>query len=102
MSLRFFVDQCVPNSVIKPLFEPGYEIFVLKNISHPLLGTHRYWKSSGDGGNTNFSKRGFSDIVTYPLSNYKGIIEIQVKNHPEIILKLMKRLMNYLSIILPG
>jgi hypothetical protein len=39
----------------------------------------------------------FSDIVKYPPSNYKGIIALQVRNHPEIIPQLMTRLVNYLS-----
>lgn len=37
----------------------------------------------------------FSDIVTYPPGKYKGIIALQVRNHPEIIPLLMKRLVEY-------
>lgn len=29
MSLRFFIDQCVPNSIIKTLRDVGYEVLVL-------------------------------------------------------------------------
>jgi predicted nuclease of predicted toxin-antitoxin system len=39
----------------------------------------------------------FANIVTYPPSNYKGIIALQVRNHPEIIPLLMQRLLNFLS-----
>lgn len=39
----------------------------------------------------------FSDIVTYPPVNYKGIIAIQVRNHPELIPQLMTKLKEYLS-----
>jgi hypothetical protein len=39
----------------------------------------------------------FSDIVTYPPSDYKGIIALQVRNHPEVIPVLIHRLMNYLA-----
>lgn len=39
----------------------------------------------------------FSNIVTYPQANYKGIISLQVRNHPEIIPQLMDRLVRYLS-----
>ena len=39
----------------------------------------------------------FADIVTYPPSRYKGIIALQVKDHPEVIPALMQRLMTYLS-----
>jgi hypothetical protein len=40
----------------------------------------------------------FADIITYPLLKYKGIIALQVKNHPEVILALMERLMKYFSV----
>ena len=39
----------------------------------------------------------FSDIVTYPPGNYKGIIALQVRNHPEAIPRLMASLKEYLS-----
>ncbi|MEE9150963.1 MAG: DUF5615 family PIN-like protein, partial [Thermoplasmata archaeon] len=40
----------------------------------------------------------FADIVTYPPANYKGIIALQVRNHPEIIPQIMERLKEYLSV----
>ena len=40
----------------------------------------------------------FADIITYPPSKYKGIIALQVKNHPEVIPALMERLMKYFSV----
>lgn len=40
----------------------------------------------------------FADIVTYPPAAYKGIISLQLRNHPEIILQLMQRLTDYLSL----
>ena len=30
MSLRFFVDHCVPNSVVKALRQSGHKVFLLK------------------------------------------------------------------------
>lgn len=41
----------------------------------------------------------FSDIVTYPPSNYRGSIGLQVRNHPEVMPALIRvrRLMNYLA-----
>lgn len=36
----------------------------------------------------------FSDIVTYPPKQYKGIISLQVKNHPETIPRITELLMN--------
>lgn len=99
MSLRFFVDQCVPNSVVKPLFEAGHEVFILKEHLSPTSGDPIVIGKAQELDAILISLNGdFSDIVTYPPSNYNGIIAIQIKNHPKIIPKLMKRLMNYLSI----
>jgi hypothetical protein len=39
----------------------------------------------------------FADIVTYPPASYRGIIAIQLHNHPEIIPQLMTRLVTYLE-----
>lgn len=39
----------------------------------------------------------FADIVTYPPSSYKGVIALQVRDHPEVIPALMRRLVGYLS-----
>lgn len=39
----------------------------------------------------------FADIVTYPPTEYKGIIALQVRNHPKILPNLMERLKDYLS-----
>ena len=38
----------------------------------------------------------FANIVTYSPGRYRGIIALQVHNHPEIIPQLMDRLTNYL------
>ena len=37
------------------------------------------------------------DIVTYPPLNYRGIIALQVRNHPEVIPAIMQRLLDYLA-----
>lgn len=39
----------------------------------------------------------FADIVAYPPGLFKGIIALQVLDHPEVIPTLMDRLNNYLS-----
>ncbi len=99
MSLRFFTDHCVPNSVIQALRDAGHEVFILKehiprDSDDPVVITEAQELDAilvslnGD----------FADIVTYPPSNYKGIIALQVRNHPEVIPGLMRRLMNYLSV----
>ncbi|MCL1463341.1 DUF5615 family PIN-like protein [Argonema galeatum] len=99
MSLRFFIDQCVPNSIIQTLHDAGHEVLVLGDyipIESPDIAViakaqelHAILVSlNGD----------FADIVTYPPSAYQGIISIQLRNHPEIIAQLMARLTEYLSL----
>jgi len=39
----------------------------------------------------------FSDIVTYPPRNYGGIFSLQIKNHPEVLLLIMEKLITFLN-----
>lgn len=39
----------------------------------------------------------FADIVTYPPERYKGIVALQVRNHPEVLPSMMARLTAYLK-----
>ena len=39
----------------------------------------------------------FADIVMYPPANFLGIIALQVKDHPEVIPALLRRLLNYVA-----
>jgi predicted nuclease of predicted toxin-antitoxin system len=98
MGLRFFADHCIPNSIIQRLLDAGHEVFRLKDhipieSSDPfVIATAQRLDSilislNGD----------FTDKLNYPPGNYKGIIALQVRNHPEIIPQLMARLIDYLS-----
>jgi predicted nuclease of predicted toxin-antitoxin system len=97
MALRFFTDHCVPNAVIQTLRAAGHEVFILKehiprDSDDPIVIAKAQELEAilvslnGD----------FADIVTYPPSHYKGIIALQVRDHPEVIPALMQRLMTYL------
>ena len=97
--MRFFADHCISNFVIKSLQDAGHEVLRLKDhipIESPdavVLAKAQELNSalvSLDGD--------FADIVTYPPSEYKGIIAIQVRNHPEIIPQLMNLLLDYLAL----
>src|ERR671931_2697936 len=98
MPLRFFADHCVPNAVIQTLRAAGHEVLILKehiprDSDDPIVLAKAQELEAilvslnGD----------FADIVTYPPSRYKGIIALQVHNHPEIIPQLMDRLTNYIT-----
>ena len=39
----------------------------------------------------------FADIINYPPKDFKGIIALQMRNHPEILPRLLARLKAYLE-----
>ena len=39
----------------------------------------------------------FADIVTYPPVRFKGIVSLQILNHPEVTQALIARLLTYLA-----
>ena len=98
MSLRFFADHCVPNSVIQPLHSAGHDVFILKEHIPRDSDDAIVISKAQELDAILVSLNGdFADIVTYPPSNYKGIIALQVRNHPELVPALVRRLMSYLS-----
>ena len=98
MSLCFFMDHCVPMEVARRLQTAGHEVNVLRDVlpmrspDSVVLAKARELKSvlvsiNGD----------FSDIVTYQPARYGGIIALQLHNHPEILPKLLDRLMDFIE-----
>ena len=99
MSLRFFIDQCVPNSIAQILREAGYEVFILGDYLPVESPDITVITKSQEFNSILVSLNGdFSDIVAYPPKEYQGIVSIQLRNHPEIIPQLMTRLIEYLSL----
>ena len=99
MSLRLFIDQCVPKSIIQIFRDTGHEVFVLGDYI-PIESPDTIVIAKAQELNAILvSLNGdFADIVTYPPSSYQGIISLQLRNHPEIIPQLMARLTEYLSL----
>lgn len=98
MSLKFFADHCVPNSVIRPLDEAGHEVIILKeHIPRDSSDSIVIAKAQELDAILVSLNGDFADIVTYPPSEYKGIVSLQVRNHPEVIPTLMERLVGYLT-----
>ncbi len=97
MKLRFFLDHCISNFISQTFRDAGYEVFRLRDHI-PLDSADQDVISKAQKLDSILvSLNGdFADIVTYPPANYKGIIAIQVRNHPEIIPQLMVRLKDYL------
>ncbi|HXG18372.1 MAG TPA: DUF5615 family PIN-like protein [Methylomirabilota bacterium] len=98
MPLRFFTDHCVPNAVIQTLRTAGHEVLILKEHIPRDCDDPRVIAKAQELEAILVSLNGdFADIVAYPPSSYKGIIALQVKDHPEVIPTLMQRLITYLS-----
>jgi len=96
--LRFFADHCVSNYIIQALRDSDHEIFRLKDHIPADSADSIVISKTQELDSILISLNGdFADIVTYPPARYKGIIAIQVRNHPEIIPQLMSRLKDYLS-----
>jgi len=98
MSLRFFADHCVPGSVIQILQEAGHEVLRLRDHIPPDSPDQLVISKAQELDAILLSLNGdFADIVTYPPVKYKGIVALQVRNHPEILPQLLERLRAYLS-----
>lgn len=98
MSLRFFTDHCVSNTIMQTLREAGHEVVRLRDqlpVASP--DTEVIAKAQQLDAILLSLNGDFADIVTYPPRDYQGIIALQVRNHPEIIPQIMNRLQNYSS-----
>jgi len=98
MTLRFFADQCVPGSIIRALSEEGHEILRLKDSIPVDSADPVVLAKAQELDAILLSLDGdFADIVSYPPADYKGIIALQVRNHPEAIPQLVSKLIDFIS-----
>ena len=98
MALQFLADHCVPNSVIQTLRDANHEVLRLKDILPVESPDTAVIAKAQEIGAVLLSLNGdFADIVTYPPESYKGIIALQVRNHPEVLPSMMARLTAYLK-----
>lgn len=98
MGLQFLADHCVPNSVVQTLRDSNHDVLRLRDILPVESADAIVITKALDLGRILLTLNGdFADIVTYPPSKYKGIVALQVHNHPEIIPPLLARLNVYLS-----
>ncbi|HHT9122492.1 MAG TPA: DUF5615 family PIN-like protein [Candidatus Wunengus sp. YC63] len=97
MALRFFADHCISNFIIKTLQDAGNEVFRLRDYISTDSADQIVISKAQELDSILISLNGdFADIVSYPPANFKGIISLQVKNHPEVIPQLIARLKDYL------
>lgn len=98
MGLKLFADHCVPFSVIQSLQDAGIDIQILKDHIPPDSPDPIVISKADELNAVLLSLNGdFADIVSYPPENYKGIISLQIKNHPETMPLLISKLKDYLS-----
>lgn len=98
MSLRFFADHCISKSIVNSLRQAGYEVLRLHDYLPKDSSDFAVISKANELNAILVSLNGdFSDIVSYPPEKYKGIISLQIKNHPEIIPQVMDRLHAFLS-----
>ena len=98
MPLRFFADHCVSNLIIQSLERAGYQVVRLKDHLPAESPDVAVIARAQELDAVLLSLNGdFADIVTYPPSQFKGIIALQILNHPEIASRLIERLNRYLQ-----
>lgn len=99
MGLRLFADHCISNFIIQELLKAGHEVVKLKDYIPVESSDPTVISAARDHDSILVSLNGdFVDTLNCPPSNYKGIIALQVRNHPEIMPQLMMRLINYLTL----
>jgi predicted nuclease of predicted toxin-antitoxin system len=99
MALRFLADHCVSGFIIEALREQGHAVERLREHLPTDASDPAVIAKAQELEAILLSLNGdFADIVSYPPSAYKGIIALQIKNHPEITQQVVMRLKNYLAV----
>jgi predicted nuclease of predicted toxin-antitoxin system len=99
MALRFLADHCIANTVVQTLREANHEVVRLREVLPVESPDELVIGKAQEIGAILLSINGdFADIVSYPPANYRGIVTLQMRNHPEIQPYLMARLIAYLKL----
>lgn len=99
MALRFLADHCISNAVVQTLRDANHEVLRLKGILPVESSDAVVIAKAQEIEAILLSLNGdFADIVTYPPKNYRGIVALQMRNHPETLTHLMARLAGYLKL----
>ena len=97
MSLRFLADHCVPASIPVALRLDGHGVTLLRDVLPIRSPDALVISKAKELDLILLSLNGdFADIVAYPPRNYRGIIAIQLHNHPEVIPQVMQQLRGYM------
>src|SRR5216684_7848943 len=98
MALRFLADHCVSNTTIRTLRDAGHEVLRLRDVLPVESPDRAVIAKAQEIDAILLSLNGdFADIVTYPPKSYKGIVALQMRNHAEVLERLLVRLSAYLG-----
>lgn len=98
MSLRLFMDQCVPRSVGKSLQDAGHTVDLLRSYLPINAKDPEVIACAQSLGAILITLNGdFADIINYPPGSFGGIIALQVRNHPESLPAIVMRLLTHLG-----
>jgi predicted nuclease of predicted toxin-antitoxin system len=98
MSVRLFADHCVPTEIVETLRRHGHDVVRLRDVMPVRAPDLRVIETAHELACVLLSLNGdFSDIVTYPPAEYRGIVAVQLHNHPEIIPQVMGQLLALLQ-----
>src|SRR6266852_1876027 len=99
MALRYLADHCISNTIVQTLRDGAHEVVRLKDVLPVESPDVIVIAKAQEIDAILLSMNGdFSDIVTYPPRNYKGIVALQVRNHAEVLGQLLARLSGHLSV----
>jgi predicted nuclease of predicted toxin-antitoxin system len=97
MGLRFFADHCVSNEIIHALRGAGHEVLRLEDhLPTEARDALVIAKAQELDAILLSLNSDFADIVAYPPARFKGIVALQVLDHPEATGALTARLIAYL------
>jgi len=98
VSLRFLADQCVPETIINAIKDYDFEVKKLKECLPANSSDIEVILKALELESILLTLNGdFADIILFPPEKYKGIVSIQLKNHPETIELLLKRLLDFFN-----
>ncbi len=96
MSLRLYIDQCVPRSVSESLRGAGHTVEFLRSHLPINAKDSEVIASAKNRRAVLVTLNGdFANIINYPPEKFAGIIALQVKNHPESLPAIVMRLLTY-------
>lgn len=99
IQLRFLADHCISNATVETIQREGHEVIRLRDALPVESPDTLVIAKAQELNAILLSLNGdFADIVRYPPRQYKGIVALQLKNHPETLDRLLSLLTMYLRV----